>query len=269
MADRTLQSRWTNPQTEREREIARFSPWFHNLHLPDGSQTAPDHPLGDFPSCKWQHIEPHIPQDLTGWTALDIGCNAGFYTFELARRGARVTALDMNPHYLEQCKWAAREFGVDDRIEWRQMQVYELAHTNEMFDIVWFMGVLYHLRYPLLGLDIVSRKVRRMMVVQSLTSGGNQVERETEDLTFDDIERMDNPGWPQMAFVENRLADDPTNWWLPNHACMEAMLRSCGMKVMARPERQIYVTQPVPSSEEVRANTVELRAATGRGVLGE
>lgn len=269
MSDRTLQSRWTNPTTEREREIARFSPWFHNLHLPDGSQTAPNHPLGDFPSDMWQAIEPNIPKDLTGWKALDIGCNAGFYTFELAKRGAEVTAVDMNPHYLAQLKWAAGEFGLQDRIDCRQMQVYELAHTTDMYDIVWFMGVLYHLRYPLLGLDIVSRKVRRMMIFQSLTSGGKQVEKDTRNLTFDDIERMDNPGWPQMAFIEHRLEDDPTNWWLPNHACMEAMLRSCGMRVTVRPGKQIYIAEPLPNSEEARANTAELRAATGRTLQQE
>ncbi len=69
-------------------DIAALGPWFHNLHLPDGRQTAPGHPLGDFPSFKWRELAPSLPQDLTGWSALDIGCNAGFYSFELARRGA-------------------------------------------------------------------------------------------------------------------------------------------------------------------------------------
>ncbi|HEX2099456.1 MAG TPA: DUF1698 domain-containing protein, partial [Candidatus Synoicihabitans sp.] len=66
-----------------------LAPWFHNIHLPDGTQTAPNHPLGDFPRFKWQQIADHLPHDLTGWRVLDIGCNAGFYTVELARRGAR------------------------------------------------------------------------------------------------------------------------------------------------------------------------------------
>ena len=69
-----------------EQRIKELSPWFHNLHLPDGTQTAPDHFLGDFPSYKWREIASCLPEDLTGWRALDIGCNAGFYSFELARR---------------------------------------------------------------------------------------------------------------------------------------------------------------------------------------
>ena len=97
-----------SPAAERRRrDIERLGPWFHNLHLPDGSQTAPDHPLGDFPRYKWSVLAPHLPQRLEGWTVLDIGANAGFYTFELAKRGARVTAIDVDDHYLDQARWAA------------------------------------------------------------------------------------------------------------------------------------------------------------------
>lgn len=45
-------------------EARALGPWFHNLHLPDGSQTAPDHRLGDFPSFKWARIGAAIPTDL-------------------------------------------------------------------------------------------------------------------------------------------------------------------------------------------------------------
>ena len=129
-----------------EEEIAALGPWFHNLHLPDGTQTASDHFLGDFPTFKWEQIRDALPADLSGWTALDIGCNAGFYTFELARRGARVTGIDYDARYLEQARWAARQFGVQDRVEFRRMQVYDLARSDEKWDLVLFMGVLYHLR---------------------------------------------------------------------------------------------------------------------------
>src|SRR3954447_19506754 len=89
------------------RQIARLAPWFHNLHLPSGHQTAPDHPLGDFPAWKWGQIAPHVPADLSGQRVLDIGCNAGFYSFQLAARGAEVLAIDTDEHYLGQARWAA------------------------------------------------------------------------------------------------------------------------------------------------------------------
>src|SRR4051812_42143017 len=108
-----------------EKNIKELAPWFHNLHLPNGAQTAPEHFLGDFPSFKWGEIEDSIPADLEGWTALDIGCNAGFYSIELAKRGAAVTGIDLDTHYLKQAKWAAREFALEKKLSFRQMQVYD------------------------------------------------------------------------------------------------------------------------------------------------
>src|SRR5690606_27556340 len=112
-------------------EAANLGPWFHNLHLPDGTRTAPDHPLGDFPALMWDQYKAHLPDDLTGWSALDIGCNAGFHSLELARRGAHVVGLDVDPHFLAQARWAASRFPHGSRIEYRQGQIYDLARWNE------------------------------------------------------------------------------------------------------------------------------------------
>src|SRR3954465_10879142 len=90
----------TAARTRRQEEITLRGPWFHNLHLPDGTETAPDHPLGDFPGYKWNQLAAAIPEDLRGVRALDIGCNAGFYAIALAQRGADVVAIDHDPHYL-------------------------------------------------------------------------------------------------------------------------------------------------------------------------
>ena len=245
--------------------IDDLAPWFHNLHLPGGRQTAPDHPLGDFPSFIWWRLAPHLPQDLSGWTALDIGCNAGFYAFELARRGASVTGIDSDPRYLEQARWAAGEMGLDDRVEFEHMQVYDLARWDRTFDLVLFMGVLYHLRYPLLGLDLVARTVRRRLVVQTLTMPGGEERDDTIIENMNDRDAMTDPGWPKMAFLEHHFAFDPTNWWAPNHAAVMAMLRSTGMRVTQRPHEELYLCEPDPTSPSaVRTwNAAELQAATG------
>jgi tRNA (mo5U34)-methyltransferase len=253
-----------HPTTSLAEEISSLGPWFHNLHLPDGAQTAPDHFLGDFPSYKWEQIRRFLPEDLSGWTALDIGCNAGFYSIELARRGAAVTAIDYDPHYLEQARWATRQFGVQDRVEFREMQVYDLARSSESWDLVLFMGVLYHLRYPLLGLDIVARRVRRRMIFQTLTMPGMDVAAPPADFGIDERDRMLDPGWPRMAFIEHRLAGDPTNWWAPNHAGVEAMLRSAGLEVTDAPGHEIYVCKPGLPREEMGWIEDEMLAATGQ-----
>jgi tRNA (mo5U34)-methyltransferase len=267
---RLLQREVSAPSRERADEIAALGPWFHNLHLPDGAQTAPAHPLGDFPAFKWNEIATHLPEDLTGWSALDIGCNAGYYTFALAERGAHVTGIDVEPLFLRQAEWAAHEFGLEHQVDFRRMQIYDLAREAEQYDLVLFMGVFYHLRYPLLGLDLVAERVRRMMVFQTLTMPGTEVDDSTEvDRDINDREAFRAPGWPKMAFIEHNFSGDPTNWWAPNHAGVEAMLRSSGLRVSGRPGHEIYLCEPD------RENTVwprtrglaELRSATGRSWL--
>ena len=263
-----LQTVVSAPSTSREREIAALGPWFHNLHLPDGAQTAPHSPLGDFPGFKWREIAPHVPADLSGWTALDIGCNAGFYSFELARRGATVIGIDVEPLFLRQAAWAAAEFGLADRVEFRRMHVYDLAHTAEQFDLVLFMGVFYHLRYPMLGLDVVAQKVRRTMVFQTLTAPDTAVHPDTaRDRGVLERDDFSAPGWPKLSFIEHRFAGDETNWWAPNHAGVEAMLRSSGMRVAARPGHEIYVCEPDAaraSAWPAGRGRAEFLAATGQ-----
>lgn len=249
-------------------EIAKLGPWFHNLHLNDGVQTNPGHELGDFPAFKWQLLAPFLPDDLRGWRALDIGCNAGFYSFELARRGAFVVGIDVNPHYLRQAKWAVHQLHLSDRIEFRKMQIYDLAHSTEEFDLVLFMGVFYHLRYPLLALDIVASKVKRLLVFQTLSLPGTEVCEPRFDMALHDRQIMLEPGWPKMAFVEYKIAHDPTNWWVANHAGVLAMLRSSGLCVTAQPGHEIYLCEPDLQHPSPMStwNRSELLAATGLGI---
>jgi tRNA (mo5U34)-methyltransferase len=255
----TLQSK-----THDDADLAALAPWFHNLHLPDGRETAPDHPLGDFPRVKWEQIAPHIPRDLAGRTALDIGCNAGFYSFELARRGAAVVGIDADEHYLAQARWAARAFGLASRTQFERMQVYELARTDGVFDVVLFMGVLYHLRHPLLALDAVAGRVGQLLVFQTLTMPGDDVAVAQPDMSLGDRVRMLEDGWPKLAFIEHALEQDETNWWAPNHAAVEAMVRSTGLEVVARPGHEIYVCRRAAAYDSIRARVdAELQVAAG------
>lgn len=251
---------------EVRQQIKELGPWFHNIYLPDGTQTAPEHFLGDFPSFKWDEIKAAVPDDLDGWRVLDIGCNAGFYSIELAKRGAEVLAIDLDEHYLKQARWVAQQFGLEEKISFKKMQVYDLAQKQEKFDLIWFMGVFYHLRYPLLALDILAEKTKRMMMFQTLTMPGMEVVEVEEDYNINQREKMNASGWPKMAFIEKNLNGDPTNWWAANHAGIEAMLRSCGFKVSTRPGHETYLAEPDPDAEAAASgwNRSEYLSAIGR-----
>ena len=222
------------------RRVDALGPWFHNINL-QGVMTAPEHPLGDYPALKWRrfagHIAPHVP----GRTVLDIGCNGGFYAIEMKRLGAkRVVAIDYDESYLAQARFAAEVCETD--IEFHRLSVYDVAKLRERFDIVVFMGVLYHLRHPLLALDLINEHVAKdTMVFQSMLRGSTETVPVAENYDFWQADHFDQPEYPKLHFVEQRYASDPTNWWVPNRACAEAMLRSAGFDITARPEDEVYI----------------------------
>ncbi len=242
--------------------IDELGPWFHDLKLPSGHRTAPDHWLGDFPAFKWREIAPYVPDDLSGARALDIGCNAGFYSFELAARGAEVLAIDLDEHYLRQARWAAEQLDPPGRVDFRQLSVYDLVDVGERFDVVLFLGVLYHLRYPQLALDLLAERVSGRMILQTLTMPGAEPIEVPDDVSIDERERLAEPGWPRAAFIEKSLADDWTNWWAPDDACVRAMARSAGLEVVASPGHEIYVCEPADDDPAAYYRLPELRAAT-------
>lgn len=237
---------------EIRRGISDLGDWFHNIDL-GGVTTAPHHFLGDYPRCKWAKIAPAIPADLRGWTVLDIGCNAGFHSIEMKKRGAeRVVGIDSDGRYLAQARFAADLLDVD--IELQQMSVYEVARLQEKFDLVLFMGVLYHLRHPLLALDLIHEHVaHRMTVVQSMLRGSDAIPTVKANYSFAEQAVFDEPGYPKMHFVESLYADDPTNWWIPNRACLQAMLRSAGFEILSNPEPEVFVCEYRPFPVETQA----------------
>src|SRR5690349_3479826 len=231
-------------QDQIRQRVAELGQWFHNLDL-GGVKTAPNHFLGDYPEVKWRRFASSIPNDLTGKTVLDIGCNAGFYAIEMKRRGAdRVVGIDSDPTYLAQARFAAEISGVE--LELRELDVYDVGRLGERFDLVLFMGVLYHLRHPLLALDRIHQHVAGdLMLFQSMLRGSDTVLPLDGDYDFWAASMFEDPGYPRLHFVEASYAGDPTNWWIPNRACAEAMLRSAGFAIAAHPEAEVYICRRV------------------------
>lgn len=233
------------------RQINELGDWFHNLDL-FGVPTAPNHFLGDFPNVKWKHIAAAIPEDLTGATVLDVGCNGGFYSIQLKQRGAkRVLGIDIDDRYLNQARFASRTLGLE--IEFQKLSVYDIDQLPGTFDYVFFMGVLYHLRYPLFALDKLVKKVGGSLVFQTMIRGSEQVRQWEENYHFWNKEIFESREFPCMYFIEHKYANDPTNWWIPNCAAAEAMLRSAGLEIVTHPEPETWVCTP---SAETRGGRV-------------
>ncbi len=221
------------------RQIADLGEWFHNLDL-YGVHTAPHHFLGDFPNIKWQWISQAIPQDLTGARVLDIGCNGGFYSIQMKQRGAEyVLGIDVDDRYLRQAEFAAQTLGLE--IDLRKLSVYDVEQIAGDFDYVIFMGVFYHLRYPLFALDKIIKKMRGKLVFQTMVRGSDQVRAWADDYSFWTKDIFLEPGFPAMYFIEHSYSHDHTNWWIPNRAAVEAMLRSSGLKIVQQPEPETWI----------------------------
>jgi tRNA (mo5U34)-methyltransferase len=223
-----------------EERVRELGTWFHNINL-RGVQTAPDHFLGDYPAVKWKGFARAIPEDLTGKSVLDIGCNAGFYAMEMKRRGAeRVLGIDSDDDYLAQGRFAAEVNGL--KIDFRKMSIYDVPQLGERFDVVLFMGVLYHLRHPLLALDILHDHVTKdLLVFQSMQRGSKDEWKGAENYHFWETDIFSADEYPKMFFVEHCYSGDFTNWWIPNRACVEGMLRSAGFAILHHPEEEVYI----------------------------
>jgi tRNA (mo5U34)-methyltransferase len=223
-------------------KINELGQWFHNLNL-HGVSTAPNHFLGDFPNIKWQKVSQAIPTDLEGATVLDIGCNGGFYSIEMKRRGAgRVLGIDIDERYLKQARFAAHTLGLE--IEFEKCSVYQLDSITSQFDYVVFMGVFYHLRYPLWALDMAVKKVTGKMIFQTMLRGSVETRAWAQDYSFWSKDIFLNPDFPAMYFIEQKYSSDPTNWWIPNRGAAEAMLRSSGLEIVAHPEEETWICEP-------------------------
>ena len=224
------------------KQVEELGEWFHNIEL-FGVFTAPRHFLGDFPNIKWKHIANAIPADLAGASVLDVGCNGGFYSIEMKKRGAsRVLGIDIDDRYLTQARFAAATLGYD--IEFQKCSVYDVDKVPGTFDYVLFMGVFYHLRYPLFALDKLVTKVRGQLVFQTMLRGSDCVGTYKDDYHFWDGNVFRDPSFPCMYFIEKKYAGDQTNWWIPNKSAAEAVLRSAGLEIVGNPESETWICEP-------------------------
>lgn len=191
-------------------EVAAL-PWFHQIDFGDGIISPGKSPLAEL-KVKADLL---FPPRLDGLTVLDIGCWDGFYSFEAHRRGAsRVLATDYTvwhePFWGDRRSFELARTHVAPEVEVLEIDVLDLTvEAVGTFDIVLFAGVLYHLKNPLAALERIKPLVRRTLIVE----------------THMDATEIDRPA---AIFYSDGYGGDGSNWWGPNRACVEGMLRRTG-----------------------------------------
>ena len=207
-------------------EMRKLGPWYHNLKFSGIDTNETD---TDYPARRWRHFEPQVPDDLTGKTVLDIGCDAGYFSLEMKRRNAeRVIAIDIMPYRLAQVRFASYWF--DLPIEPRELSVYDVDRLNTKFDVVMFPGVLYHLKHPLYALEKVSEVSTGTLYFQSATRGTNEDFTPADEYPATERDVFDRPEYPKLYFIEKSVNSDESNWWFATRSCLKAMLRVAGYK---------------------------------------
>jgi tRNA (mo5U34)-methyltransferase len=190
--------------TQREGFIS--TGWWHSIQLDENTITPGVHKIEELRD-NYKRFD--LPHDLTGKRLLDIGCWDGFYSFEAERHGAQVTAVDV----FRPEKFFEAHRAIGSNVKFYQLTAYELNRDIlGGFDIVLFLGVLYHLRHPLLALDRVCEVADDVAIIESHV-----------------IDNVITAQRPLMEFYEyEELADQYDNWWGPNSECISKMARSAG-----------------------------------------
>jgi tRNA (mo5U34)-methyltransferase len=184
--------------------------WYHSFEFPDGTLIDG---LVSLEAQKERYSHFPIPADLTGQRVLDIGAWDGWCAFEAERRGASVTAVDCVD--IPNFRWVHRKLG--SQVDYQVVDLYDLPAAGlGVFDIVFFLGVLYHVRHPLLALEIVCRLTTGVALVDSFVTDGDTWRSHPERL-------------PALEFYETgELGDLIDNWFGPSVSCLLALCRSAG-----------------------------------------
>jgi len=197
---------WAAKKEELEARLATSGPWFHSLIFENGAQT-----LGRDPSeAKLNALQ--LPSNLSHYSLLDVGCYEGFFSFHAAQRGAEVTA---NDHFIwhQPTDPAAAHFQLAHGVvgapcEVLDLDVLDVPSLGRAWDIVLFLGVLYHLPSPVAGLRAIRVVTRRVAILETL------------------VDCLDSKG-ERCAFYHG-LNNDFTNYFGPNIASVTAMAERAG-----------------------------------------
>jgi tRNA (mo5U34)-methyltransferase len=224
-----------------ERRVQELGWWYHHFELPSGVWTGDGEPPAYDPSERWELIEPHLPEDLEGKSVLDVGGNSGYFSLRMKQRGAgRAVMVEPIVEFVHQAEFVFDQFGVEVEVVNEDVHAYCLT-TSERFEYVLFLGLFYHLKYPVLVLDRLAEMTKELIFFNSHIEGPPAASGELGDVERDDLQAA---SFPRMSFIEGAYRGDLSNWWVPNYEALEPLARSAGLKVLARPHPEMVVAEP-------------------------
>ncbi len=231
-----------------EERVHELGEWFHNLDL-QGVETAPHHFLGDYPAVKWRSFAHAIPADLHGKTVLDIGCNAGFYSIEMKRRGAdRVVGIDFDEGYLRPGALRRRGPAAMD-IEFRQISRLRRGEARGALRRRAVHGRALSPPPPACSRSTCSHEhaVQRSAGVPVLAARqhgrrlpGEATIRSRETGVFE------SSGYPKMYFVERSYAGDPDQLVDPEPRLRRGHAAQRRVRDPRSPRREVYICRQDP-----------------------
>ena len=248
---------------EEKLELIKSRSWYHSIEIEQGLVTPGAHPLPELRQVL-EYLK--LPARLDGLSVLDIGAWDGFFSFEAERRGARrVVAYDLTPDDYFGFSTARTLLG--SRAEYVEGSVYDLSEkVVGRFDVVLFVGVLYHLRYPLLALDRIRDVCDGYLVLESHCLDNSVYLEDGEKTTLDQIDPRLS-GIPLYRFYPgNELNGDYSNWFSPNRRAIEEGLRTAGFRPRLLSEwgdRIAYRAERIEGVPEYLRETYEGRFVRG------
>lgn len=153
--------------TKLAKKVEDLGLWYHRIDLGNGVVTPGDRDQ----SLTYNLYQGLLPEDLSGMTVLDMGANACGFSIEFAKRGAKVLAVELDQRYIDQARFVVDHFGLSDRIEIRQADLFDAPKFGE-FDIVAYVGLSYHIKYPQLALDMLGWNTKSILVASTQTVPG-------------------------------------------------------------------------------------------------
>jgi tRNA (mo5U34)-methyltransferase len=218
----------TLTREEIQARLERLGPWFHCIDLGGGLQTKTASAIGEpveHPRPTWEKVRACLPEDFAGRSVLDVGCNAGFYSIELKRRGAaRVLGVDSQRNLIRQAGFVRDVLGLD--IEYRRASVYELdPRDTGQFDVTLALGLVYHCKHLVLALERLFAVTRELLVLETAI-----YPPEMSPGTFTYEVGGLRPLLHPLAYVENApdAKEAIYNWFLPSVEALRALLKNIG-----------------------------------------